>query len=182
MTEQCVGVTIKPVRVFFAIFPNKRIQEQLVHLAESLEPICGGRKIKKQRIHLTLLFLGNINAHRIEALQQAMKMVTEKEFELSLEEICQWKKNQIIYVQSNKFPAELFSLVDSIGHVLSEIGFLLDNHTYKPHITLLRKAVRPAKIGLIEPIQWRVNEWFLIQSKQTDHGVDYIPLGQWRLK
>ncbi len=182
MTESCIDVTIKPVRVFFAVFPNKHIQEQLVHLAELLEPICGGRKIKEQHIHLTLLFLGNISAHRIEALQQAMKEVTEKKFELSLDEICQWKKNQIIYVQSNKFPAKLFSLVDSIGHALSEIGFLLDNHTYTPHITLLRKVVRPSKIGLIKPIQWCVNEWFLIQSKQTDHGVDYISLGQWRLK
>lgn len=173
---------IKPIRVFFAIFPNQSAQKQLAHQAELLEPICGGRKVKIQHIHLTLLFLGNVSAHRIEALQQSMSNITAKEFEFSLEEICYWEKNKIIYIQAKKFPSELFSLVDSLKDILSRTGFLFDIRAYKPHVTLIRKATHQTNTALIKPIKWHVDKWFLIQSKQNDSDVDYIPLGQWRLQ
>jgi len=182
LIKKCTDTNIKSIRIFFAILPNKFVQEQLAHQAEILEPICGGRKVKTQHIHLTLLFLGNVSTHRIETLQQVMKKVSAKKFAFSLEEICYWKQNRIIYIQPKQFPEELFSLVDSLRNVLSEAGFLFDKRAYKPHITLIRKATHQTRTDLIKPIMWLVNEWSLIQSKQTDSGVDYIPLGHWCLK
>ena len=182
MTKKSTDTGIKSIRVFFAIFPNKFVQTQLAHQAELLESICGGRKVKMQHIHLTLLFLGNVAVHQIETLRQAMKNVSAKEFEFNLEEICYWKQNKIFYIQPKQFPIELFSLVDSLRDTLSAAGFLFDKRTYKPHITLIRKATHPVKINLNNSIKWHVNKWSLIQSKQTGSGIDYIPLGHWHLK
>jgi len=168
---------IQFIRVFFAIFPNKSVQAQLAHQAELMEPICGGRKVKMQHIHLTLLFLGNVAVHRIEMLRQAMKNVSAQAFEFNLEEIGYWKRNQVLYIQAKQFPAELFFLVDSLRNSLSEAGFLFDKRAYKPHVTLIRKAAHHVKINLDDPIKWHVKKWALIQSKQTDRGVDYISLG-----
>lgn len=182
MIEKCSDTNIKPVRVFFAIFPNKFVQDQLTHQTGILESTCGGRKVKSQHMHLTLLFLGNVSAHRIETLQQAVKNILAEKFELSLEEIRCWKQSQIVYIQAKRFPAELFSLVNSLKSVLSEAGFSFDKRAYKPHITLIRKATHQARIDLTKPIKWHVNQWFLVQSKQTDYGIDYIPLSQWCLK
>ena len=182
MIGRCSHIAGRPLRVFFAIFPNQAAQDQLTRQTELLEPICGGYKVKKTHRHLTLLFLGNVSIHRIEPLQEAMKAISEKEFEISLEVIGYWKKSQIIYMQAKRFPNELFSLVDSIKGKLSEAEFLFDERTFKPHITLIRKATRPARIELPQPIQWHVNEWFLVQSKQTNQGINYIPLAQWFLK
>jgi len=172
----------KPIRVFFAIFPDKSVQAQLTHQAEQLKPICGGNTVKMQQIHLTLLFLGNIAIHRLEILQQAMKNVAAKKFEFKLEEICYWKHNQIVYCQAKQFPAALFTLADSLKNAVSDAGFLIDTRTYKPHVTLIRKATHSKKINLDTPVIWHVSEWFLIQSKQTDRGVEYIPLSQWHLR
>lgn len=182
LIEKYSDTHIKPIRVFFAIFPNKFVQDQLAHQAGILESICGGRKIKSQYIHLTLLFLGNVSAHRIETLQQAMRNISAEKFELSLEEIRCWKQSQIVYIQAKQFPVELFSLVDSLKNILSEAGFSFDKRAYKPHITLIRKATHQARIDLAKPIKWHVNQWSLVQSRQTDHGIDYIPLNQWCLK
>ena len=182
MANKDTDTEIKSIRVFFAIFPNKFVQAQLAHQAERLEPTCGGRKVKMQHIHLTLLFLGNVAAHRIEVLRQVMKNVSVKEFEFNLEEIGYWKRNQVLYIHARQFPAELFSLVDSLSSVLSEAGFLFDKRAYKPHVTLIRKATHHVKINLDNPIKWHIKEWSLIQSKQTDRGIDYISLGHWDLK
>jgi 2'-5' RNA ligase len=170
------------IRVFFAIFPNKLVQKQLAHQAEILESTYGGRKVRTQNFHLTLLFLGDISTHRIEVLQQTMKNISAKKFELSLDKICHWKRNQIIYIQAKQFSTELFFLVDSLKIALSEAGFLFDKRSYRPHVTLIRKATHTTEINLNDPIKWHVDKWSLIQSKQTEHGVDYIPLKQWNLK
>ena len=182
LTEKCTDTKIKPIRVFFAIFPNEFVQKQLAHQAEILEPTCGGRKIRTQNFHLTLLFLGDVSTNRIAILQQTMKNISAKKFELSLDKICYWKRNQITYIQANQFPNELFFLVDSLKIALSEAGFLFDKYIYNPHVTLVRKATHSAEIDLPIPIKWEVNEWFLIQSRQTESGIDYIPLSQWNLK
>ncbi len=172
----------KPIRVFFAIFPDKSVQAQLAHQAEQLESICGGSAVKMQQIHLTLLFLGNIAIHQLEILQQAMKNVSAEKFEFKLEEICYWKHNQIVYSQTKQFPVALFTLVDTLRNALSEAGFQIDTRAYKPHVTLIRKATHCTKTNLDIPLVWHVNEWFLIQSKQTHSGVEYIPLSQWHLR
>ena len=105
MIGRCSHIAGRPLRVFFAIFPNQAAQDQLTRQTELLEPICGGYKVKKTHLHLTLLFLGNVSIHRIEPLQEAMKAISEKEFEISLEVIGYWKKSQIIYMQA-QFPLD----------------------------------------------------------------------------
>lgn len=182
MIKKHTHTDTKPIRVFFAIFPDKSVQAQLAHQAKQLESSCGGSIVKIQQIHLTLLFLGNIAIHRLGTLQQAMKNISAEKFEFKLEEICYWKHNQIVYSQAKQFPVTLFTLVDTLRNALSEAGFLIETRTYKPHVTLIRKATHVAKINLDTPVIWHVNEWFLIQSKQTDRGVEYIPLSQWRLR
>lgn len=182
MIKKYANTNAKPVRVFFAIFPDKFVQTQLVRQAEQLMLICGGNPVRAQQIHLTLLFLGNVAIHQIEVLQQAMKSIHAKKFEFKLEEICYWKKNQIVYGQAKQFPIELLILVDSLRIVLSETGFSIEKRIYKPHVTLIRKAIHSTKINLDTPIIWHVNKWFLMQSKQTDNGIGYIPLGQWSLR
>lgn len=182
MIKKHTHTDTKPIRVFFAIFPDKSVQAQLAHQAKQLEFSFSGSAIKMQHIHLTLLFLGNIAIHRLEVLQQAMKNVSAEKFEFKLEEICYWKHNQIVYSQAKQFPVALFTLVDTLKSAVSEAGFLIDTRAYKPHVTLIRKATHGAKINLDTPVVWHVNEWFLIQSKQTERGAEYIPLSQWRLR
>lgn len=182
MTKQDTDLEVKSIRVFFAISPSKFVQRQLAHQAELLAPICGGRQIVMPHFHLTLVFLGDVSIQRIETLRHIMKNIAAKKFALCLNKISYWKHNQIIYLHAKQFPAELFDLVAALQSTLSQAEFLFDHRVYKPHITLFRKAAHPVNTELINPIHWPVSEWTLLQSKPTQTGIDYVPLGHWRLK
>jgi len=182
LTRKDTDLGTKPIRVFFAVAPTQSVQKQLAHQAQLLEPLCGGRKIKMPHLHLTLVFLGDVCVQRIEPLLQIMKQLSVKKFSLVLDQISYWKHNQIVYLHAKQFPAELFALVNALQATLSEAGFTFDRRQYKPHITLFRKAIHPVNTNLISPIHWPVNQWHLLQSKPAPAGVDYVPLGHWRLK
>lgn len=172
----------KTIRVFFAIKPDGAALKQLSHLAKQLASSCGGQNTRQANIHLTLVYLGEIAIDRLAALRAAAKFVTATTFNLSFDEIRHWKHNQIIYASTKKFTPELLTLVNNLQNTLSISGFTFDSRTYKPHITLARK-VKPVQMlpDLATPISWRVAEWFLIQSKQTGHGIKYISLDCWAL-
>jgi 2'-5' RNA ligase len=182
LTKQDTGQEIKSIRVFFAISPSKFVQKQLAHQAKLLAPICGGCQIVMPHFHLTLVFLGNVSVQRIETLRHIMRNIAAKKFALCLNKISYWKHNQIIYLHAKQFPTELFDLVAALQSTLSQAGFVFDHRVYKPHITLFRKAAHPVNTELINPIHWPVSEWTLLQSKPTQTGIDYVPLGHWRLK
>ena len=65
-TEENTGSTGRTVRVFFAIWPDNAAQKQLAALAKQLqaESLCGGRKIKPENIHLTLVFVGEVDSRQ----------------------------------------------------------------------------------------------------------------------
>ena len=172
----------KTMRVFFAIKPDDAALKQLSHLAKRLASTYGGQKTKKANIHLTLAFLGEIAIDRLATLRSAAKGVKATTFYFSFDEIRYWKHNQIIYAGTSKCTPELLTLVNNLRNTLSTNSFAFDSRAYKPHITLVRKA-KPGRTlpNLAKPISWRVAEWFLIQSKQTDCGINYISLDRWTL-
>lgn len=173
------------IRVFFAVFPDKTVQAQLAQEADALKTICGGRAVKPQHLHLTLLFIGDINTERIETLKQAMNNVSINRFELQLSKLRYWKHNHIVFIDAEKYPSELFLLVTALKRALMDTGFTFDRREYKPHITLIRKAthsIGPNLTQLTQSIHWHVDHWSLIQSKFIPSGVNYIPLHHWHLK
>jgi RNA 2',3'-cyclic 3'-phosphodiesterase len=172
----------KTIRVFFAIKPDDAALKRLAHLTKQLKSTCNGKYIKKANIHLTLVFLGEIAIDQLNLIRSAMNRITAPAFNFSVDKIGYWKPNKIIFARPNKCVPELLALVTNIQSMLSAIGFAYDSRTYKPHITLARKA-KPIQVitALAPPISWLVTEWFLIQSKQTDLGMNYIPLDRWQL-
>lgn len=172
----------KTIRVFFAIKPDAAALQQLFHLTNQLKSTCNGKYIKTENIHLTLVFLGEVAIDQLDSIRSAMNSITAQSFNFSIDKIGYWKQNKIIVAKPSKCMPELLALVNNIQRTLSAIGLVFDSRTYKPHITLARR-VKPIQVipALAAPISWRVTEWFLLQSKQTDLGMNYIPLDRWPL-
>lgn len=169
------------IRVFFALWPDPAIQKQLGQIARRLKPMCEGRAVQTQNIHLTLAFLGNIDINRLPELQLAASRISVQSFNFLIQEIDYWKRNKIIYARAKRFPPELYLLAESLSDTLTAASFKFDQHTFKPHITLLRQAKNVTENNISEPIQWHAKEWCLLQSKLTPKGANYIPLGCWPL-
>jgi 2'-5' RNA ligase len=58
----------EPIRVFFAIWPKEAVWRQLCDLSEKLELVCGGRRTRAESIHLTLIFLGEMETSQLHSL------------------------------------------------------------------------------------------------------------------
>lgn len=185
--EKNSDIKRETVRVFFALWPDDRAQKQLAVLAEQLQTksLCSGRITQAENIHLTLVFLGEVETHRLGALCMAIDGIESfrtRAFDIIIEEVRYWKHNSIVYAATREIPQELIDLVNAVQNVLFAAGFSFERRTYKPHITLMRKASCHALPVLAEPIAWRAREWVLVKSEQTSNGSLYIPIGRWPLK
>lgn len=181
MKENSANIAQKTDRIFFALFPDQMAKKQFAEQTKLLIPLCGGRPIQQKQLHLTLLFLGNVAKSQIELLKQVQNISISK-FVLTLNEIRYWKHNKIVFVRSSHYPAELFDLHALLRNELLATGLKFEERMYKPHATLIRKAECPIQTDLRNPIQWLVNEWFLVQSRTTCRGVDYRMLARWQLR
>ena len=184
--KEKAGTEQRAVRVFFAIWPDDKVQKQLSDTVKpsQLEPLCGGRKTKTENIHLTLVFVGEVNPGKLEALCRIADRVKgsgARAFDLVVERIGYWKHNNIVYAAIADIPQELTDLVAALQDALSAAGFSLEQRTYKPHITLMRNASCQTLPELAEPIAWQVREWMLVKSEQTSGGSNYVPVGRWSL-
>lgn len=192
-TETNAAVREETVRVFFAIWPDAAAQKRLAELAEQLEAVCDGRKVRAENIHLTLVFLGEVSVNRLDALCQVANEVRGagvQTFDFAIEEVHYWKHNRIAYAGTAKVPQGLLDLVSALQSALSAAGFAFDQQaSYVPHITLVRKARCPApsiKLGtglpeLAQPVVWPVREWVLVKSGQANGRSGYTPIGRWPL-
>lgn len=185
-TEEDIATGRRMARVFFAIWPDNKAQKQLGSLVNRLrlESLCSGRKTKAENIHLTLVFIGEVDSSKMEALCKVADEIREsgaRAFDFAIEEIRYWKHNHIVYLAPRDVPAELIDLVNGLRNGLSTAGFPLEQRDYAPHLTLIRSACCRVLPELAEPIAWRVREWVLIRSEQTSDGSIYSPVGRWPL-
>jgi 2'-5' RNA ligase len=180
------------VRVFFAVWPDTAVQRRLDDLATQLENSCGGRKVRAENIHLTLLFLGDVKVSQLDALCQIASEVQgdgAQAFDFVVDEVRNWKHNHITYAGLSKTPQELLNLVFALQRKLSTAGFSFDQQAYVPHITLVRKAKLPIpSIGPgtdlpdgMQPVIWSVGEWVLVKSGQANGRSGYTTIGRWSL-
>ena len=130
----------KSVRVFFALWPGKVERAALSAWRLPLHKQCNGRKMRPETLHATLVFLGNVPEHRLEALQLAAGEVSGKTFELRLDTARYWGHNHIVYAAPGQTPELLLQLVSELEHRLHLHSFRFDRRSYKPHVTLLRNA------------------------------------------
>lgn len=175
----------KAIRLFFAIWPDKETRMRLGRLAGRLASACEGRKIKTENIHLTLVFVGEVNTSQMTALYKTVDEIKDSgvcAFDLPIERICIWKRKNIVYAEISAIPQSLIDLVEALQSRLSSAGFSLERRPYKPHITLMRNASCKTLPELAEPMVWRAREWVLVKSDRTSDGSVYTQIGRWSLE
>jgi 2'-5' RNA ligase len=117
-----------PIRLFFALWPDELVRRSL-----SGWPLhCGGRTMSSSTLHATLVFLGEIDAMRLETLKLAAEEVVAAEFDLCIDVARYWGHNHILYAAPRIVPDRLLSLVSELEQHLTRHHFVFDN----PHPNL----------------------------------------------
>ena len=177
------GKAEKSVRVFFALWPDDAERAALAAWQPPLHKLCSGRIIRTDTLHNTLVFLGNVEAHRLEALSLAAQEADGGVFDLQFDAACYWKHNHIVFASPGRVPKQLEKLVHRLEQNLVAHGFEFDKRLYKPHVTLLRNAKWGSEpLPEMKKVVWKVKDFVLVQSAPDEKGANYKVLAQFPLR
>lgn len=169
------------LRLFFALWPEEGIQARFEQAAQKLHRVCGGKRSRRENIHLTLTFLGDVPAERVETLRAVAVQAIVPAFDLNFDRLGWWRRNQITWAAPSDPPSPLFDLVSALKAGLAAAGFKAEDRPYLPHLTLLRRAHCRETHFELEPIAWPVREFVLVSSLLSENGSVYEIIGRWKL-
>jgi RNA 2',3'-cyclic 3'-phosphodiesterase len=162
------------LRLFFALWPGNAERTALAAWQPPLHKLCGGRMMRTDTLHTTLVFLGEVAESRLEALRLAAQETDFQSFGLNLGEAHYWGHNHIVYAAPVATPQPLTELVGRLEHNLRKHRFPFEIRPYKPHVTLLRNALwSDEALPPLPAVSWKFNEFVLVQSLSDGQGARY---------
>ncbi len=170
----------RPARVFFALWPDDGVREALHREAQMLHRDTGGRAMRRENLHLTLVFVGDVAVGRLDELKSVAGTISGSSFELVLDRLGYWRHNRIVSASPLTVPEALCELVSSLEGRLKQAGFEFDRRPYAPHIPLLRDGRVARGPGPLH-LDWPVGDFALVESVQGPRGAEYRVLARWKL-
>jgi RNA 2',3'-cyclic 3'-phosphodiesterase len=165
-------------RLFFALWPDEATRQQCSAVVEKLTGE-GLRPVAAKNLHVTLLFLGNVDAEQRAGITVAADALSVPPvMELTYDRLSYWKKPAIYCLTARRFDSEIAVLAERLAAIAVQYGVAVDERPFKPHITLVRKARAPAEIEF-QPILWRADAFCLVESCSDKDGVEYRVIKRW---
>ena len=174
-------------RLFFAIPLNEKYTYLIRKYIQSYSELNQLRWIKEENLHITMLFMGNVNAEYIPALIKTAEGVftTAPKFELIPEHIIIKPSPKIPVMIWLKFKEDyLFSSIHTqLKGVMNAFVETPETRKLIPHITLARiKNKIPVLINPIEVPKLIVDKIELWESITDSRGAIYVNLKTFSLK
>lgn len=168
-------------RVFFALWPDAAALDALEAAAAAAYQCRGGRRLRRDSLHLTLAFMGDVSQAQLDDLLDLAGKLREAPFDLTLDQIGWWPRNGIFWAGCQTTPSHQRRLSNELSKALRTAGFAVDTRPHFPHVTLLRNAHCSTLPVLKTPISWRVDAFSLVESKLQVSGSLYSVLARWPL-
>ncbi|HKB83551.1 MAG TPA: RNA 2',3'-cyclic phosphodiesterase [Burkholderiales bacterium] len=176
------ALSARTQRVFFALWPDARVRAGLSHAARQMHCVSGGRCTRDDSIHLTLAFVGDVDAEFLPRLLAPPDGIFTSAFLLTLDDWGCWARNGIGWAAPSHIPAPLRHLASNLEGWLRGAGFELEGRAFAPHVTLVRKAHCVPLPEPMAPIDWKVEAFALIRSRLMPDGAHYETLRAWPLR
>jgi 2'-5' RNA ligase len=168
-------------RLFFALWPDNNIREHLHRLSQQTTQGVSGRLIPADNLHVTLVFIGDVDKLTKQCMQRVAATVQSKRFSLSLDKLGYWKKPRIFWLGASEIPVALSTLVTQLATGLQGCGYHPESRPYQVHITFMRDAVSVIQLPTIVPLAWQVNDFCLVRSVTERGGARYHVIERWPL-
>ena len=171
-------------RLFFALWPGPAQRPALASLARTIGRDAG-RPTHPQDLHLTLVFLGSVDAATRRCAERTADGVRVSPFALRLDRIGYWPGPRVLWCGPEAIADGLRSLVGQLTRGLERCGLEPEKRPYNPHVTLMRKAPEPlpgeVPAGVAEPLDWPVQE-FALACGSGAQAPRYRVLRRWPLR
>lgn len=168
------------LRLFFALWPNPELGQRIRDLTRDWVQSSGGRPVKRENLHLTLAFLGNVDAGKLPELRAAAAELHNPGFEFTLDALNFWRRPGALVLQPRNVPEALPGLAADIWRAMEAFSSGSAPQNFRPHVTLARKA-GPVPQALDISLRWRASEFCLVSSVTDPGGARYEPLARYHL-
>ncbi len=128
----------------------KEVQDLLIKTGADL------RLVEPRNIHITLRFLGDIPASRVDPLLEGMKTVDFSAFDCEVRGLGVFpdmRYARVVWAGIKKGSDELKSVATQLESQLCKLGFRADTKGFSPHLTLARVKTGRNKDQLARSIQ-----------------------------
>lgn len=167
--------------MFFALWPDAAVLESLDALARQGKERCGGRRMRRDSLHLTLEFIGAVTPCQLDQLLVVGERLQGTPFAMVLDRCGYWPHNRILWAGCHATPSPLRRLSEFLRGTLVDAGFRIESRPFVPHVTLLRQARCEGLPELVQPIHWQSTGFALVESFLQPSGARYRTLREWSL-
>jgi 2'-5' RNA ligase len=171
----------KAERLFFALWPDDDFRQQLHRHCKSLLRHAGGRPVPIDKQHITLAFLGNVDAEQRQCIETMADAIHCPSFELNLDKAGHWSRSRVLWLAPTQTPEPLSALASALHAGASDCGLKMESRPFRAHLTLKRKLNRAPQELAFRPLPWRVESFVLVRSVTYQEGVQYEVLREWPL-
>lgn len=150
---------------------------------------------KVEKLHLTVKFLGDMDDEHQEALKRAVETVARRvsEFDLTLTGcgVFPSKRNaRVLWIGVDDPQRGAIDLNEILEAECEKTGIARETRDFKPHLTIarLREPHRSRELvgkhlqAHFEPVEFRVSEIVIYESRLQPAGSVYKPVSKHRLK
>lgn len=176
------GSAAPRARLFYALWPDAPLAQRIAGHGARLQAALGGRAARPGTLHLTLAFLGEVDASRIARLAAPPATVSAPCFELRLDRCGVWPHNGIAWLAPALMPPALAQLQQRLSQWLESIGFIPDPRVFRPHVSVVRRVRAPLAEAPFEPLAWPVAQWRLVRPRWSAEGAFYEPMACFALQ
>ncbi len=137
------------IRTFIAVHVPETVRESIGGFLSPLKRLDADVKwVRAESLHLTLKFLGDVQAERMDAVFEAVQKAAagSTAFDAALGETGCFpnaKRPSVLWIGVRQGATELFRLAESVESALEPLGFAREKRLFLGHLTLGR--VRSAK-------------------------------------
>lgn len=163
-------------RLFVALMPPPEVRDAITEAARGWRWSPSARPTARERLHLTMHFLGDVADDRLEALEAGLSQVVTPPFTLPLLRGELWG-NGIAALRPGRLRA-LQQLHAALGAALEALGLPLEQRAWRPHVTLARDARGSLAPPPSPPLAWPVDGFALVWSRPLPTP-GYEVLRQW---
>lgn len=171
----------KTERLFFALWPDAVIRREIYAATRQTARASGGRAVPRENLHLTLAFLGSVDAAWAAGARAVASALRGNAFTLALDHLGFWPVPGLVWYGAREVPESGRRLIATLGAGLQCRGLTQDPRPFFPHVTIARKVHEPGKLGHVRVIAWPVQEFVLVRSLMRPSGSDYQVLAAWPL-
>ncbi len=172
------------MRLFIAINLNDEIKDHLTKIISQLKANSSrGNFTRRENLHITLVFLGEVAKENLSLIQQAMEEIHADSFQLSLSGLGSFGRREgHLYWVGIESSNRLNDIYQQLREKLTRSGFVVEDRPFKPHLTIGRQVVirsdfdKAKLLQLLPPMKMEIGKISLMKSERIEGKLTYTEI------